>query len=203
MQWSKINLCYELTVKNFPKTNSVLPGNINFEISFGQETSDLTSTSFDGLKNCWISKNWTKRNSNFSYSINVSCRIEIFIALNGIEQLAKRNEIENIFNSRFSDVTLVVKDQEFKVHKAILSERSPYFEAMFHTNMKEKSLDKIEIKDIEPEILKELLIFIYLNRMISNNNAIKIFVAADQVIFFDLSLKSFKMFLFFSLVWII
>lgn len=43
-------------------------------------------------------------------------------------QVAK--SISNFENQKYSDVTLITKEKKFKVHKAILMERSPVFERM-------------------------------------------------------------------------
>ena len=59
------------------------------------------------------------------------------------------------------DVTLVAGEKEFRAHKLILSGRSPIFAKMFEHDMKEKSTNTVEIDDIEPEILEEMITYIY------------------------------------------
>ena len=74
------------------------------------------------------------------------------------------------------DITLVAKlhEQEkesinvdsegskFGAHKFILAARSPVFAAMFkHSEMKENEKNEVEITDIQPAVLKEMLTFIY------------------------------------------
>lgn len=60
-------------------------------------------------------------------------------------------------NSINSDIVISVKEQGFPAHKAILCSRSPVFK-----NAVEKDKPKIlEIKDFEPEIVKELLLYMY------------------------------------------
>lgn len=49
----------------------------------------------------------------------------------------------------------------FYAHKAILAIRSPVFAKMFSHDMKETTTDSIELCDIEPVVLKELLTYIY------------------------------------------
>lgn len=62
----------------------------------------------------------------------------------------------------FSDVILCAKDgKEFKAHKVILSARSPVFKAMFSHNMEENRSNRVEITDIDHEILQEMLRYIY------------------------------------------
>ncbi|XP_051012897.1 speckle-type POZ protein-like [Acomys russatus] len=63
--------------------------------------------------------------------------------------------------SRFTDCSLLVGGHKFRAHKAILATRSPVFRAMFEHDMKEKQKDRIEIQDMEPQVFKEMMGFIY------------------------------------------
>uniref|UniRef100_A0A0A9WJ35 Protein roadkill n=1 Tax=Lygus hesperus TaxID=30085 RepID=A0A0A9WJ35_LYGHE len=65
---------------------------------------------------------------------------------------------------KFSDVTLSVNGREFQAHKAILAARSPVFAAMFEHEMEERKLNRVAITDVEQEVLKEMLRFIYTGR---------------------------------------
>ncbi|XP_036032375.1 speckle-type POZ protein-like [Onychomys torridus] len=64
-------------------------------------------------------------------------------------------------NSRFTDCCLVVAGQEFRAHKAILAARSPVFRAMFQHDMEESRKNRIEIPDLEPQVFKVMVDFIY------------------------------------------
>ncbi|CAF0759701.1 unnamed protein product [Rotaria sordida] len=64
-------------------------------------------------------------------------------------------------NSCYSDVTLVCGQKEFPVHKAILSARSKVFQAMFEHKMLENERSRVEIEDIDADIMFEILRFIY------------------------------------------
>ncbi|XP_036329811.1 protein roadkill-like [Rhagoletis pomonella] len=64
-------------------------------------------------------------------------------------------------NEKFSDVTLAVAGREFRAHKAILAARSAVFSAMFEHEMKEHKQNNVDIQDIDHEVLKEMLCFIY------------------------------------------
>ncbi len=50
---------------------------------------------------------------------------------------------------------------KFFAHKAILAVRSPVFAKMFLHNMQESVSNAVNLPDIEPSVLKELLIYIY------------------------------------------
>ncbi|KAK7795146.1 hypothetical protein U0070_027334 [Myodes glareolus] len=63
--------------------------------------------------------------------------------------------------SSLTDCCLVVDGQEFRAHKAILAARSPVFRAMFEHDMEESRKNRIEIHDLEPEVFKAMMGFIY------------------------------------------
>lgn len=62
---------------------------------------------------------------------------------------------------RFSDVILVVGGQQYSAHKAILASRSSVFDKMFEHEMKESRENRVEIRDFTPEVIHEMLQFIY------------------------------------------
>ena len=71
-------------------------------------------------------------------------------------------DFEDLFKSmEFSDVTFNVSGQQFPAHKAILSARSRVFSAMFQHPMRERLTSVVNIPDIEPDVFKELLHYIY------------------------------------------
>ena len=54
------------------------------------------------------------------------------------------------------------KSQEFKVHKSILIGRSKVFASMLlNSNLSERSDNALNIKDLKPDALKEMLRFLY------------------------------------------
>ncbi|XP_063089628.1 speckle-type POZ protein-like [Cavia porcellus] len=64
-------------------------------------------------------------------------------------------------NSLLADCCLCVGGQEFQAHKAILAARSPVFRAMFVHEMQESKNSQVEISDMEPEVFKEIMFFMY------------------------------------------
>ncbi|KAM6904596.1 speckle-type POZ protein isoform 2-T2 [Xenentodon cancila] len=64
-------------------------------------------------------------------------------------------------SSRFTDCCLCVAGQKFQAHKAILAARSPVFSAMFEHEMEESTKNRVEINDVEPDVFKEMMCFIY------------------------------------------
>eukprot|EP00058_Branchiostoma_floridae_P020752 XP_002606242.1 hypothetical protein BRAFLDRAFT_84017 [Branchiostoma floridae] len=61
----------------------------------------------------------------------------------------------------FSDVSLHVGGKEFQAHRAILAARSPVFNAMFEHEMEESKKGRVEITDVDADVFKEMLRFVY------------------------------------------
>ena len=103
------------------------------------------------------------------------------------------SHLEELFNSkRFSDVILNIHGREFPAHKNILVARSEVFAAMFQHPMKEQSTNQIKIEDIEPDVLQELLRFIYTGRVQVDKletMATGLFIAADKYLLDELKMK--------------
>lgn len=94
-------------------------------------------------------------------------------------------------SERLSDVKLVVnKVHQFPAHRSVLGSRSPVFATMFENNMIESTGNIVEISDIEPEVVKELLRFIYTERVeCLDVLGLELFVAADKYALEDLKFK--------------
>jgi len=70
--------------------------------------------------------------------------------------------LENSFNNKdLNDCRLVVQKKEFFASKAILSSQSDVFRQMFMNDMTEKNTNEVIIDDIDSEVFREFLRFIY------------------------------------------
>jgi len=103
---------------------------------------------------------------------------------------AKEEVIEDITDAfdRKEMCDLIVKcgDEEFECHKFMLAARSKFFRAMLQAEMKESISGVINIQDIEPEVFKDLLDFIYTGSAPNiEENAQDLLIAADK---YDLEL---------------
>jgi len=67
-------------------------------------------------------------------------------------------------NQQFGDLTIEVGGKKMLVYKGIVAARSPVFAAMFNTNMKETEQNLVTITDIEYDVVKEMMIYIYTGR---------------------------------------
>jgi speckle-type POZ protein len=82
-----------------------------------------------------------------------------------------------------SDVSLILADgKHFKGHKAILAARSPVFGAMFEHEMEERKNGRVQILDVESDVFKEMLQFIYTGKTTKlKEMAPELLAAADKV----------------------
>jgi len=81
-----------------------------------------------------------------------------------------------------ADVEVVCDERTFSCHKVILGSRSSVLRATLEHDMKEKASGKITIKDIEPNIVEDMLTHMYGGGEIENleEKADKLLVVADQ-----------------------
>ena len=61
----------------------------------------------------------------------------------------------------FTDIMIKTNTKTFKVHRAVLASHSDVFKRMFYINMQEKHQGLMTISDIEPEVMTELLAYMY------------------------------------------
>ncbi|XP_078392744.1 kelch-like protein 40b [Cetorhinus maximus] len=84
-------------------------------------------------------------------------------------------------NNRFVDCILKVKDKEFPCHRLVLAACSPYFRAMFLSDLEESKKREIALEDVEPDMVEVLLRYIYTSEVqLSDNNVQDIFTAANM-----------------------
>ena len=66
-------------------------------------------------------------------------------------------------NDSFCDVTIAVKDKEFKAHRAVLAAASPFFLTLLTSNMKESNeqLIKVELEEATESVMEDALKYLY------------------------------------------
>ncbi|XP_065205256.1 speckle-type POZ protein B-like [Planococcus citri] len=64
-------------------------------------------------------------------------------------------------NPNFADFTISANGKNYHVHKVILASRSTYFAKLFESGMKENQQNRVEITDVNEDIMGEMLKFIY------------------------------------------
>jgi len=72
------------------------------------------------------------------------------------------SSLGSLFESgRGADVLLCVGEERISAHSVILAARSPVFDAMWSTSMKEKAEKEVTITDLEPAAVKSMVSFMY------------------------------------------
>lgn len=83
---------------------------------------------------------------------------------------------------KFCDVELLVENEVFHCHRAVMAASSPYFEAMFGSELAEKQQSKIEIHGIAPWVFNLLIGFIYSGEVkITQENVQELLAASNML----------------------
>ncbi|XP_043247543.1 kelch-like protein diablo isoform X2 [Amphibalanus amphitrite] len=82
----------------------------------------------------------------------------------------------------FCDVIIRVGEQTFPAHKCVLAAFSPYFKAMFTSQLKECHDREVTLKDIEPIMLETLLQFAYTGSVSITQGNVQNLMAASNLL---------------------
>jgi len=86
-----------------------------------------------------------------------------------------------------ADLTIYVEGKELRAHRAILSARSPVFQAMFRSNMVETTTGRVTLSDIKAEVVSAMLQYMYSGRVDPVTCSIaELLAAADRYSITDL-----------------
>lgn len=66
---------------------------------------------------------------------------------------------------KLADVTLLVGDQELPCHRSLLALNSPYFHAMFAGDFAESFSARVELQEVEPAAVGQLVDFVYTGQL--------------------------------------
>ena len=72
-----------------------------------------------------------------------------------------------------SDVIINCNGKVFNCHKFILGARSPVFNAMFQADMKEGNAREVNIDNLDPKVLGDMLQFIYTGKFPNTDEFMK------------------------------
>ena len=93
----------------------------------------------------------------------------------------KINTLTKLYEDKeFADVTFTVNGMEFRAHKNVLAMRSPVFQRMFTIDMIEKKTNRIDIVDMEQDVFKELLKYIYIGTASLDKYGFELIFAAER-----------------------
>ena len=101
------------------------------------------------------------------------------------------SNLEELFNSgSFSDFTIKVRGNEYKVHKNILAAQSSVFKGMFTGEREEEGVKVLKnVKNVSDEAFKEFLRFFYTSEVKSEENALQLFELAIEFDVAELKLE--------------
>ncbi|KAM3604638.1 uncharacterized protein V6R79_014186 [Siganus canaliculatus] len=84
-------------------------------------------------------------------------------------------------NDRFVDCVLKIKDKEFPCHRLVLAASSPFFKAMFLSDLEESKKREIVLKDVEPSVMGMILRYLYTSDInLTEQNVQDIFMIANM-----------------------
>jgi len=92
---------------------------------------------------------------------------------------------EFYLSKEFSDVLIKCQDRSFEAHQLILSASSPVFRGMFQADMKEKKNQQLEIEDIEPDVVVEMLKWCYNRSCVATEENPDLDMVADLLVASD------------------
>lgn len=123
--------------------------------------------------------------------LTLQCKLAIYETVNLSEKqthwkMPKSTLVDDLSgllqSGQSADVVLRCEEEEFKAHKLILATRSPVFAAMFDNDMKEKEKSCVEIVDMDKDVLREVLQYIYTDESSNLDNMTGgLLAAADKV----------------------
>ncbi|XP_073843278.1 speckle-type POZ protein-like [Musca autumnalis] len=134
-------------------------------------------------------------NPNMSLSLlTKSDKIELDITVNAKAPKIADDFAKILSSEEYSDVTLVAQGGvTFKAHKMVLCTRSEIFAAMFRNDLEESRKNRIEIDDMDANVMKEMLTNIYTDSEIPKEMAAKLFCVAHKYALFNLQQMCEKM----------
>ncbi|KAM9844601.1 kelch-like protein 40a [Aulostomus maculatus] len=84
-------------------------------------------------------------------------------------------------NDRFVDCVLKIQDKEFPCHRLVLAASSPFFKAMFLSELEESKRREIVLKDVQPAIMGMILRYLYTSDInLTEQNVQDIFMVANM-----------------------
>ena len=105
------------------------------------------------------------------------------------ELLHKLNELRE--TNILCDTTIRAHGQDFPAHRCVLSAASPYFRAMFTSQLKEKESNLVELQEDKSATISDVLRYIYTGETsIDSSNAQDLVMVADYLIIPSLKTKA-------------
>ncbi|GFU35966.1 uncharacterized protein NPIL_360441 [Nephila pilipes] len=94
-----------------------------------------------------------------------------------------KEDLKSLYeDSLFYDMNLVADTETFRVHKNVLSARSPVFKTMFTTDMREVGNNCVQIEDLNADTVRRMLMFLYSETLedLEYESAKNLYFASDK-----------------------
>lgn len=182
------NVSCKQGINNFPEPcydkGKTCPYKVTFHSTTFPNTSEEFSLIESQLGNYLCVRSQIPFSKYFTHSLVViSHNVTSVVNLSGTSLLFKE-----LFNSgKYSDLKIVINDTVFNVHKNIVCSRSSVLEKMIEVDMKEKLLSTINLSDRNPDVVKELLRYVYTQEC--NTKSIELFQLAHYLDIKDLLIE--------------
>lgn len=121
--------------------------------------------------------------SNGEHSTNITDTYFTEYSINDKPFIRLSEDFLKLFESHeHSDVTVKVSETEFKVHKAILSARSPVFNSMFRHDCTENKNSEVIIEDMDADVVYTMLRYMYCGKLpdFDTDSAMNLYRVADK-----------------------
>ena len=79
-------------------------------------------------------------------------------------------------DQKHTDVTFKIDGHLVPAHKAILASQSEYFERLLFGEMKEATMDEIELHDVPVEAFQMVLEYAYCGRLEMENDTLQVYM---------------------------
>ncbi|XP_076812080.1 kelch repeat and BTB domain-containing protein 3-like [Clavelina lepadiformis] len=114
-------------------------------------------------------------------SFTTGCHRPVQRPQNGIKPGYLVEKLQNARDiGKFCDFSIQTGPEIFSVHKCVLGLSSDYFATMFTTEMKEKYETTVTLDDINPDVMKEIINFMYARPLtLGNSDIFELFSAAN------------------------
>ncbi|CAG5897124.1 unnamed protein product [Menidia menidia] len=84
-------------------------------------------------------------------------------------------------NDKFVDCVLKIQDKDFPCHRLVLAASSPFFKAMFLSDLEESKKREIVLKDVDPSVMGMILRYLYTSDInLTEQNVQDIFMVANM-----------------------
>ena len=112
---------------------------------------------------------------------SIALTLDVMTIENEEHQHTLLNTLKSMYDSgQLIDVTICVQDQEFPCHRNVLAATSPYFRAMFTTDLTESKQEKIHILEVDANSVQQVIEYAYTGRIeITKTNAQNLLAVAS------------------------